>query len=462
MHNFSKFLFVFCTFVSIEAGAQSFSSSPYSRFGVGDLAGSLFQPGIAMGGTSIALRNNHAVNSSNPASYTSFDTLSFVFDIATTGKYVDYITSSQSENNKNVGVSYLTFGFPVTKWWGSSIGLIPYSNVGYKVTDNINIDTLYLENTYKGSGGISQFYIGNGFRLFTKNDTLRKVSTDDKKLTFFNSKSLSFGFNTSYYFGSLERKSSSVFPKENYVFDMYTTEKTIINDLGFRFGLQYVYNRQELKGTEKSNKYTIISGITFDNQNNVNAKNTSLVTNYLNIGGSVTLDTVINQVNKKGNITFPMNLGVGFAFISHDRITMALDYRWQQWSASRFFGENDSLIDSHTISFGTQIVPDPFRQYKYLKMVNYRIGGHYTQSYLNIRGQKINDYGVSFGLGLPIRKPDKSEYTGIRKKLPPMINVAVELGQRGTVANNLIREKYIQISLNLSLYDIWFVKRRFN
>jgi hypothetical protein len=157
-----------------------------------------------------------------------------------------------------------------------------------------------------------------------------------------------------------------------------------------------------------------------------------------------------------------MNLGVGLAYISHDKYTFAIDYRWQQWSAARFFGVNDSLIDSQTLSAGIQIVPDPYRQHKYLKMVNYRLGGHYTQSYLNIRGQKINDVGLSFGLGLPIRKPDKSEFTGIRRKLPPVINIAVEIGQRGTQNKNLIKESYIQFSLNFSLYDIWFVKRKFN
>ena len=141
---------------------------------------------------------------------------------------------------------------------------------------------------------------------------------------------------------------------------------------------------------------------------------------------------------------------------------MALDYRWQQWSAARFFGVNDSLKDSHTISFGSQIIPDPLRQHKYLKMVNYRFGAHYTQSYLKLHGQNINEYGISLGLGLPIRKPDKSEFTGIRKKLPPMFNIAFEYGQRGTLKENLIQEKYFQISVNLSLYDIWFVKRRFN
>ncbi len=461
MHKTVILLIFFCAFLSVKVNAQSFSSSPYSRFGIGDISGISYVPGLGMGGTGIALRSNHFVNNSNPSSYTSFDTLSFIFDLGVTGRFETFSTNQQKQKVNNIDLTNFSTGFPVTRWWGASIGLIPYSNVGYNISDNINIDTLYLENTYKGMGGINQFIIGNGFRLFTKTDTLQKKSSE-KTLTYYNTKSLSLGVNSSYYFGSLERKTASVFPDEGYLFDMYTTNRTIINDFGFRFGAQYVYNRQEIKGSERNNKYTLIAGITFDNENKVNAKNTSLVTKYLNLGGRVIIDTIENQVNKKGNITFPMNLGVGLAFVSHDKYTFALDYRWQQWSAARFFGANDSLIDSHTLSFGTQIVPDPYRQRSYLKMVNYRLGGHYTQSYLSIRGQKINDIGFSFGLGLPIRKPDKSEFTGIRRKLPPVINIAVEIGQRGTLNESLIKENYIQFSLNLSLYDIWFVKRRFN
>ena len=189
------------------------------------------------------------------------------------GRSVNYSTSDQKYNNKNIGVSYFATGFPVSKWWGTSIGMVPYSNVGYQISDNVTIDdTLELENTYKGSGGINQFYWGNSFRLFTKADTLQKALTSGTQATFINTKSLSIGVNSSYFFGSMERKSASVFPKESYVFDMYTTEKNIVNDFGFRFGAQYVYNRQEYKNHEKSNKYTIITGITIDNQNKVNAK----------------------------------------------------------------------------------------------------------------------------------------------------------------------------------------------
>ncbi|MBI5538604.1 MAG: hypothetical protein HY951_00985 [Bacteroidia bacterium] len=455
-------IIILCAMLGIKAGAQSFSSSPYSRFGIGDLAGNSFQPGLAMGGTGIALRSNHAINSINPASYTAFDTLSFIFDISVTGRFTTYKSDAVSNKVNNIDLSHFSAGFPVTKWWASSIGLSPYSNVGYDISDIKTIDTLNLENTYRGNGGINQFYIGNAFRLFTKSDTLTRILEENKKLTFYNTKSLSVGFNTSYYFGALERHTSSVFPDEANVFDMYTSDKIIINDLGFRFGAQYIYNHQEITRTERKNKYTIIAGFTFDNQNDMNAKNTSMVTKYLNIGGTVKIDTIENQVNKKGAIRFPMNVGVGFAYISKDRVTFALDYRWQQWSAARFFNINDSLSDSHTLAFGTQINPDPFRQNNYLKMIHYRLGVHYTKSYLNLRNTNITDYGFSLGFGLPLRKPDKGEVSGLRKKLPTIINVALEVGQRGTTANSLIKENYFQVTVNLSLYDIWFVKRRFN
>ena len=461
MHNTIRSLLIICVFYSLNANSQSFSSSPYSRFGIGDLSGNHYAPGIAMGGTGIALRSNHFVNTNNPASYTEFDTLSFIFDIGVTGRFETFSTNELTLKSNNVDLTYFSTGFPVTRWWDASIGLMPYSNVGYNIADNIYIDSLYLQNTYRGNGGISQVYVGNGFRLFSWTDTLKKAK-NEKTLTFLNSKNISFGVNSSYYFGSLERRSASVFPEEAYIFDMYTSNKTIINDFGFKFGMQYIYNRQEIKGTERTNKYSFIAGLTFDNENNLNAKNTSLVTKYLNLGGKVTIDTVENKVNQKGDITFPMNLGFGLAFISKDQLTLAFDYKWQQWSAARFFGVNDSLIDTHSFAFGLQIVPEPYRHNKYFKSVNYRLGAHYTQSYLNIRNQKINDIGISFGLGLPIRKPDKSEFTGIRRKLPPMINFAVEIGQRGTLKEDLIKENYIQFSFNLSLYDIWFVKRRFN
>ena len=84
-----------------------------------------------------------------------------------------------------------------------------------------------------------------------------------------------------------------------------------------------------------------------------------------------------------------------------------------------------------------------------MKRVTYRVGAYYEQSYLKIRGNQVNAAGVTVGMSLPIHKMHNA------------VNVAVDFGQRGSTSNNLIRERYIKVILNVSLYDIWFMKYRY-
>ena len=65
-------------------------------------------------------------------------------------------------------------------------------------------------------------------------------------------------------------------------------------------------------------------------------------------------------------------------------------------------------------------------------------------------GQQINDFGISFGVGLPVYRSNST------------INVSAEFGRRGTKQNNLVLEKYAKLNLSVNLYDVWFIKRRFD
>ena len=60
---------------------------------------------------------------------------------------------------------------------------------------------------------------------------------------------------------------------------------------------------------------------------------------------------------------------------------------------------------------------------------------------------EINDFGISFGLGLPMGKKLSN------------LNLGIEYGTKGSTANNLIQEKYFNFRLSLSLNDSWFIKR---
>jgi hypothetical protein len=42
------------------------------------------------------------------------------------------------------------------------------------------------------------------------------------------------------------------------------------------------------------------------------------------------------------------------------------------------------------------------------------------------------------------------------------IDLSLELGRRGTMNENLIRETFVNFTLGVSIYERWFVKSRYN
>ena len=73
----------------------------------------------------------------------------------------------------------------------------------------------------------------------------------------------------------------------------------------------------------------------------------------------------------------------------------------------------------------------------------------YNSSYLELRGKHLNEYSISLGLGLPIRG------------LKTVINLSAELGTRGTTQSDLISETYVNFVIGFSIYERWFLKRKY-
>jgi hypothetical protein len=62
----------------------------------------------------------------------------------------------------------------------------------------------------------------------------------------------------------------------------------------------------------------------------------------------------------------------------------------------------------------------------------------------------IKDFGISFGLGLPIG----NQLT--------RLNISAEYGKRGEKTNSLIQENYVNLRLGLNLAEKWFQKNKIN
>jgi len=413
--------FLLCTFSG--AYSQIRIASPYSRFGIGDLSGNNNAWNFTMGQTGIALRNPAHINITNPASYGGFDSLSFVFEGGFSAESVQLTSRLQSTSRTYASLGYLSFGVPVTKWWRSALALVPFSDVGYNVVSyEKSSGAGTILRLYTGSGGTNRFLWGNAFNI---------------------TKSLSIGVNISYIFGNSVRESVVFFPDSlnsmNYKIDNYTT----VGDFYFNFGAQY---KLKLK-----NDMSIIFGAVFAPTTKISASTSMLAQTFLlsSTGTEVPKDTIAKADGYKGSIILPWSIGGGMTFQKTDKFLISADYRYQNWKSYTAFGLSDSLVNSYQIALGGEYIPNIDNYGKYFARVRYRLGFYYNRTYLELRGTQINEYAVTLGFGLPLRG------------MKTMLNIGGQVGVRGTVQGDLIRETYFKFVLGFSIYERWFIKRKY-
>lgn len=408
-------LFSFCV------TSQNTNYSPYSRFGTGEYNIGRTIVSSSMGNTAIGIRNNTWINSVNPASYSAFDSLSFTFDVALSLKINNISNSSESALYSNPNIQYFTAGLPVTRWWRMAFGLQPYSMAGYNILSNQTLnDSTTAKHTYTGQGGLNQFFLGHSFKLFPN---------------------LSFGFNTSFIFGSIDRTTISSFNELDYSSEYRNKRSIIMQDFHLNLGLQYT---KQLK-----NDNIFCAGIVFENKTSMNSKVSNFTLKYLNISGVLSLDTIEDSVTSGQAIDLPLHAGIGFSYSKPNHMIIAFDVRYFNRENLSFLGVKDSQSNSLFAGFGYEYIPQYNSPNKYWKRMAYRAGAHYYSTGIELRNTAINQIGISFGLGFPL------------KRTKTMINLAFEAGTRGTLKNELIKEQYFVISAGLLLHDKWFVKPKY-
>ena len=427
MHKTKLIILTSMLFVLNGAIAQSTFNSPYSRFGVGDLLLVKNMKNAAMGGISAGERSATSINISNPASYSAFDTLSFVFETGLSGNFTLLSTDNAKQNNTSYGLRNLLFGFPIAKGIGASFGLIPFSKTSYAINSTQTIDSIGdVSFKNSGTGGLNQLFFGTAFLI---------------------GKNLSLGANASYIFGNINQERNIVFPADSNYFDQYVQNKTSVKDVKFDFGIQY-----KLKIKEDLN---LTFGGSYNFKSNLAASNTLLSRRYTPIGGTSSTyirDTIVNETLNKGNLTFPDGFQVGFIMQKQNKWAFGIDLAKTSWSQYKTFGVNDSLTDNLKIAFGLEYIPD-YKAKSIFKKTRYRLGYHYGNSNLTLNDNQLKEFGVSLGFGIPVRN--------LRSASPNIINLVLEYGSRGTTTNSLIREDYFKVSFGVNFNERWFQKRKY-
>ena len=165
-----------CTLRTVQAQTAGTISS-YSRYGLGLLRDQSQGFNKSMGGVGQGMRIGNRVNTTNPASYSAIDSLSLIFDVGMSASFGQMKKQQQKAGVQHATLDYVHIGMRLGKRLGLALGFMPYSSIGYdfmssehsRKTIAYDPDTglpISLNESYSGSGGLNQTYIGLGWRTF--------------------------------------------------------------------------------------------------------------------------------------------------------------------------------------------------------------------------------------------------------------------------------------------------------
>lgn len=456
MHKFFFLVVTICG-IALTGSAQTSNISPFSRFGLGDIHDQSHTEQFSMGGLSIPILDPFALNVANPASYHHIARP--LFSVGMRVHLMNLHTEQASQTNQNQTINNLAVAFPLAqRKWGLTVGVMPFSTIGYNITQRSETESNEeIRFDYIGEGGLTRAFLGNSFQLYNREDTLGNRST------------LSAGVNISYIFGSVDRLRKSVFPEGSSNYNFRVRDALRVNDIGLDFGVTYTTHLRKMTEDDKSYSKLII-GATFRMPKKLNASGNLLAQTYT-LESSSQVESAVDTVRfvefDDAGLNTPLSFGVGIALDmvtrNYQKLLVGFEYRNDRWSDfTNTADENtrifDELGDSHKFIVGADFMPNSRISRRILSKIHYRLGVRYEQMNLIIDNQQLDAYGISFGAGIPISLK--------RPQSPSTFNIGVELGQRGTTENNLLREDYLMISVGFTLMphfrNAWFVQRKYD
>jgi long-subunit fatty acid transport protein len=410
------------------AKAQSTINSPYSKYGVGNLTGGYLPQNVAIGNLAYgisAVGGYNNINVSNPASYSQIRLTTF--DVGARYSNQKLAKGDLSEKSFNASLNHFLIAIPINKKSAMSFGLVPYSNLGYKFTNNAVVDTFKVEHVYSGEGGLTKAYIGYGTAV---------------------GKHLNIGVNMSYLFGNLKETSATEFSKYIGFLNSKNQMDNSVGGINFDFGAQYIAN------LNKKTKLTI--GYTGGVKTQLNTSVTQLYSRYTKdytTNTETRADSTLASVAAGGSLTIPANHNFGFSIEKQNKWLIGADIRMAKWSQFVSNGLDQNLNNTFGFSIGGQITPNVNAVTNYLKLIDYRLGFSYDKTYVNINNKDIDVKSLNFGFGFPLVSARTAFYK---------LNLTTEIGQRGTLKSNLIKENFINFSIGFTINDKWFQKYKYD
>lgn len=423
--------------------SQKLTQSPYSRYGIGINQAVTFNGSFGISGSGIAWRpsnyrpevydslarsgatfndrNTNYINPTNPASFSNFSLTTY--EAGFISHTANYQSEAQSELANFASFSHLSIAFPIGDRWGLAFGIRPFSIIGYDYQRESSLNGNSQTFDFDGSGGVNEVFVGTGVQL---------------------GKNFSIGVNGKFLFGQKSEVKRLVYGSgnTNRFFNTLDQNNYEFNDLSFDAGIQYYKNLGK--------DHRIIIGLTASPISDISASQSRLIRTYEGREGfEVIKDTIYQLEETEVDFNLGSRFGGGLAYEKKGSWIIMADYSFLD-KANVELESGVFTTDDHRISLGYENFTSQSSFGSYFKQLGFRAGAHYNSSLIEVDGQAISEFGISFGLVLPLRKSFST------------LNLSIELGERGTTARNLVKEQFLNFHVGVTINDKWFIKRKYD
>lgn len=425
-----KLLIALTYLMTLSMYAQNGTASPYSFFGIGELRATATVENQMMGGIGVFADSIH-VNLQNPAAYAKLgvpvgnDFGVTVYTAGMSRKELRLSSAAEEQSTSITNLDYLSLAFSLGKGFGMGFGIMPYSSVGYNLIDERENGAQPLTNIFTGEGGLNRVYYSVGYEVI---------------------KNVSVGATVNFNYGTLE--SQRLQQIEEVQFGTFDRRSSQINGFDFNYALNYT-------PTFKNN-HVLTASVRVNTQGNLVSKNDRTIGSFaVATGGTIEeVDVDLDAQNLRNTeFKIPTATTIGLGYGKDRSWFLGAEYSFQGLSdfENPFLGVDNMVYeDASTYALGGFIIPESGSFTSYFKRITYRAGLRWERTGMLVNDVDINNFGITFGLGLPMGRNFSN------------VNIGFELGRRGTTRANLVEESYLKINVGLSLNDLWFQKRKIN
>ncbi|MCD8183002.1 MAG: hypothetical protein LUE99_07765 [Bacteroides sp.] len=375
--------------MGLSATAQNNTSLPTSMYGVGELSAGDGGRYAGMGNIGIALNRMGFQNTLNPAAITRMDSTCFIFDIGASAAYARYSSLSEHSSGFTGNPNRLSMGFRILPRWYAIVGAAPYSSVGYLIRTEEEIEGMpgsYIYSSFEGTGGLYRCYVTNAFALTPH---------------------WSVGMNLGMILGTVTQSET----QESAVIEYESSKRAFYADFGAYYDFRTT-GRQWAAGVI----FAPSMPITHDN-----------TMTYTNSSTSSSLDKSYHSRQQY----LPMHLGAGVSMMT-ERWTATVDYNYMDWSRNSSSYTSMKYENQHKINAGGIYTTNP----RLPRSTELMAGLGVSNSYISLKGGKMNYLEASIGASFPIRYSYLSLGATWRKQM--------------NSRSNLMQESRWSINLNLT------------